>query len=280
MSAPGRISRLVGVEVLKVTGGRTIKIGLLAVAAVAAFTAWGHEPADHEETAWAVAKKSFGAGLWAAEIFLLVAGTTALAGETAMGTLKMILPHAYRRSDWVAAKAIVLVGEAILLLATAMATALVAGMLSGGLSDVVQHFEADFSGAAAADKVLHSSSEMYGHLFHSALVALASLAATALLGLFISCVFDAVIPALSAGFLLFLGFKSAGTLFGASPDLLKKIYASYPGEMLEKLGKLGRGLSERWDAELFGRGLGLAAIVMGGCLLLGLIVFSRRDLQA
>ena len=92
--------------------------------------------------------------------------------------------------------------------------------------------------------------------------------------------FDAVIPALSAGFLLFLGFKSAGTLFGASPDLLKKIYASYPGDMLASLAKVGRGLSERWNPDLFSTGLTLAGIVAAASLILGLVVFSRRDLHA
>ena len=275
---PARVARLVGVETLKVLGGRMVKIGVLAVAAVAALTAWAHE-AVPDETAWTVAAKSFGAGLWAAEIFLLVAGTTAIAGETATGTLKMILPHAYRRSDWVAAKAIMLAGQAVLLLVTALAASLVAGWLSGGLSAVTQHFEPGF-GSEAHEETLHAAREMWGNFGASASVALASLLATAWLGLAISCVFDAVIPALSAGFLLFLGFKSAGTLFGASPELLAKIYASYPGEMLEKMGKLGRGLAERWDPDLLSKGLLLAAIVGAASVVLGLIVFSRRDLQS
>ena len=278
MSAPARISRLVGVEVLKVLGGRTVKIGVLAVAAVAGLVAWGHEPMP-DETAWTVTAKAFSAGLWVAEIFLLVAGTTAIAGETAMGTLKMILPHAYRRSDWVAAKAIVLAMQAVLLLATALLVALAAGWLSGGLSDITQHNDAGF-GSEATTTLLHGASEMWNNLATTAGVALASLLATGLLGLAISCVFDAVIPALSAGFLLFLGFKSAGTVLGASPELMKKIYASYPGEMLVSLAKVGRGLSERWNPELFTKGLVLAGIVAGASLLLGLIVFSRRDLQA
>ena len=276
--AVARVARLVGVETLKVLGGRTIKIGVLAVAAVVAFTAWGHEKLA-DETAWTVAAKAFGAGLWAAEIFLLVAGTTAIAGETAMGTLKMILPHAYRRSDWIAAKAVVIAGQALVLLATAGIAAVVSGCLSGGLSDVTQHWAEGF-GTAARVEVLHGAGEMTSHLASSAVVALASLVATGLLGLAISCLFDSVIPALSAGFLLFLGFKSAGTLFGASSELLEKIYASYPGAMLDKVQVIGRGIAEKWDPELLPRGLFLSAVVAAASLLVGLVVFSRRDLQA
>jgi len=279
MSGPfARWSRLVGVEVLKVWGAKTFKIGLLAVAAVTAFTAWSHE-ATAEETAWTVVSQAFGAGLWAAEIFLLVAGTTAIAGETAQGTLKMILPHAYRRADWIVAKGAVLAGQAVLLLVVALAVALVGGMLSGGLGDVTQTIDATFGGEGRVD-VLHSGAEMRGLLASSATVALASLVATGLLGLLVSCLFDGVVPALSTGFLLFLGGKSAGAVFGASPELLSKIYASYPSEMLTRLEKLGRGFAERWNDELFARGLTLAAIVAGGSLLVSLVVFTRRDLQS
>lgn len=92
MSAPlARIGRLVHVEAQKVLGGRTLRYGVLAVAAVTALTAWTHVTVEGE-TAWTQTAAALGAGLWAAEIFLLVAGTTTIAGETAQGTLKMILP--------------------------------------------------------------------------------------------------------------------------------------------------------------------------------------------
>jgi len=121
---------------------------------------------------------------------------------------------------------------------------------------------------------------MWEHLGASAGVAFASLVATAWLGLAISCLFDGIVPALSTGFLLFLGFKSAGTLFGAGPDVMAKIYAWYPGEMLTRLEKLGKGLGERWNETYLPRALRLSAMVCAGSLLVSLGIFSRRDLQS
>jgi hypothetical protein len=276
--AMGRLGRLLSVETQKVLGGRTLRFGLLAVLLVSALVAWTHDPTN-EETGWTVAAGVLAAGLWAAEIFLLVAGTTAIAGETAHGTLKMILPHAYRRSDWIFAKAALLAAQALLLLLVAVGAALLGGALRGGLSDVTQTMDASFGGEASTE-VLHSAGEMAGLLAGTASVALASLVATALLGLFLSCLFDGVVPALSAGFLVFLGFKSAGALFGASPAFLERVYAWYPGEMLVRLEKLGRAFNERWNDALLGRGLTLAALVAGASLLLSLLVFSRRDLPS
>jgi hypothetical protein len=276
--ALARLGRLLSVERQKVLGGRTLRFGALAVLAVAALTWLTHDRTD-EETAWTVASSVLSAGLWAAEIFLLVAGTTAIAGETAQGTLKMILPHAYRRSDWILAKAATLALLALVLLAVAGGAALLAGALSGGLADVTQTIDATFGGEARTE-VLRSSGEMWGLLAGSAAVAGASLVATALLGLLLSCLFDGVVPALSAGFLVFLGIKSAGALFGASQSVLERIWAWYPGEMLVRVEKLGRGFSERWNETLMPRGLLLAAAVAAGSVLLSLVVFGRRDLQS
>jgi len=273
-----RIGRLLSVERQKVVGGRTLRLGALAVLGVAGL-AWFSHDTTSEETAWTLTSSVLAAGLWAAEIFLLVAGTTAIAGESAQGTLKMILPHAYRRSDWIVAKALTLTGMAALLLVVALGAALLAGALSGGLSDVTQTIPAAFGGEARVE-VLRPASEMWGLLAGSAVVAGAALAATALLGLLLSCLFEGVVPALSAGFLVFLGIKSAGALFGASQSVLERIYAWYPGEMLVRVEKLGRGFAERWNETLLPRGLALSAIVATASVVLALAIFGRRDLQS
>jgi ABC-type transport system involved in multi-copper enzyme maturation permease subunit len=278
MNLVTRIGRLLRVETQKVLGGRTLKIGLLAVAAVTALTAWTHEPLE-QETGWTVLATALAAGLWAAEIFLLVAGTTAIAGETGQGTLKMILPHAYRRSDWIVAKALILAAQACVMLAVAVGVAWAFAKFGLGLGDVTQKDEFSFD-AIPKITVLRSAGEMGGFFLDSTGAALGSLIATAWVGLLISCVFDSVVPALSSGFLLFLGVKSAGALFGASPELMKKIYATYPGEMLTRVEKLGRGLAEMWSPTMGARGLLLAAIVGVASVLLGLAIFSRRDLQS
>lgn len=279
MNFLARIGRLVRVELQKVLGGRGLLVGLVAVAAVTALTAWTHASSGVEETPWTRVAAAIGAGLWAAEIFLLVAGTTTIAGEIAGGTLKMILPHAYRRSDWIFAKALVLAAQATALLLATVTLAVAWGALSGGLGDVTQSLELEGMGPAATD-TLHTAGEMTSHLAAATAVALASLVATAWLGLLVSCLFDAVVPAVSTGFLLFLGFKSAGALFGAGPDVLASIYAWYPGEMLTRLEKLGRGLAERWNDVLAPQGLRHAALVGVGAIAGALLLFTRRDLHA
>ena len=278
MNALARVGRLVRVEAHKVLGGRGLSVGLVAVAAVTALTGWTHAPDSAYETAWTRTAAALGAGLWAAEIFLLVAGTTAIAGETAGGTLKMILPHAYRRSEWIAAKALVLAAQAVALLATAVLVATVCGALGGGLGDVTR--TSDEPGLELPPETLQTAATMTGHLAQSALVSLAALITTAWLGLLVSCLFDAVVPAVSTGFLLFLGFKSAGTLFGAGPEVLEAIYAWYPGAMLDRLEDLGKALNEGWREGLAGRGLRLSAIVATVSVAASLFVFTRRDLQS
>src|SRR5262245_13054850 len=77
-----RIWRLVGVEAIKVLGGRTLLMGVLSVAAVTGLAAWLHE-AGREDTAWTVSATAFSAGLWGAEIFL--GGLRAAAGGGGRG---------------------------------------------------------------------------------------------------------------------------------------------------------------------------------------------------
>ena len=259
-----RLGRLLHVEAQKVLGGRALKIGLVAVAAVTALTAWTHDPTA-DETGWTLLSTALAAGLWAAEIFLLVAGTTSIAGETGQGTLKMILPHAYRRSDWIVAKALILAAQAVVMLAAAVGVAWAFAKFGPGLADVTQQDDLAFSDVPKY-VVLRTSGEMNGFFLDSVAVSLGSLVATAWVGLLISCVFD--------------GVKSAGALFGASPELLAKIYATYPGEMLSRVEKLGRGFAEKWYPEMGAEGLGLAAMVGVASVILGAAVFARRDLQS
>jgi hypothetical protein len=277
MSALRRIARLVGVEATKARSGRLLWLGLAATMGVTLLAATTHEKTT-AETVWSALSLATGAGLWSAEIFLLVAGSTAIAGETGQGTLKMILPHAYRRSDWIAAKAVVLAAQALLFLAGIAAVCVVYAWASGGFADVTQD-DAEFGGPTRV-KVIHDAAEMGGLLLSSGAAALASLVATALLGLLVSCLFDGVVPALCAGFLLFFGLRSADVVFGASREFLADVYAWFPREMLTLVEKLGRGLSEDWNAALLPRALWLSAAVAAGSLLLSLAVFTRRDLRS
>ncbi len=277
MAALARIRTLVGVEVAKALGGKTLKVGLVATVLLTALFAWNVDRNKYE-SAWTTTARSMNGGLFVAEIFLLVAGATAIAGESAQGTLKMILPHAYRRSDWVAAKAIVLAGQAVAFLLAAGLAAVAAGLLSGGYGDVVR---VDDTGIGRGVDLLHQSGEMGGYLLQTLGAALASLVATAALGLLVSCVFDSVVPALSAAFLVVLGAKSAGTVFAAGQDVTSKIYSTYPSGMLSDLAKMDNALDTAvWNADALSTTLRLSGIVVAASLVIALVVFSRRDLQS
>ena len=96
------------------------------------------------------------------------------------------------------------------MLVTAIAT-LHAGVVEG-LGDVVKEIPAGFGEDEGSVEVFQTAEVMRSHLLDLALAGLASLAATSLIGLFFSTLFDSVVPALSASFLLFLGLESADDL--------------------------------------------------------------------
>jgi hypothetical protein len=280
MSTPARIARLAGLETWKAFRGSILRFGIAAVAVIGTWRAVVHEPVPRE-TGWSVASLALETGVLVAQVFLVVLGTTAIAGETSQGTLKMVLPFAYRRSDWVAGKALALLVAAGALLAVATAVALVAGASGRGLGDVLQEIPPEFGSTEAATyRVQQPASEMASHFAGAVAASFASLVATGLVCLFLSSVLDSVVFALSAGFLVFLGLHLAGTLLGASRDVLAKVYAWYPGEMLTLTEKLGRGFSEGWNPALLPSGLRLSAATAVGALLLSLLAFSRRDLRS
>lgn len=274
----GRVVRLIGIERTKLVRSRLYLFGLGAAALVTLLAGLTHEPIEGE-TGWTVAATTLGSGTWAAELFLLVLGATSIAGEVGQGTLKMILPHAYKRSEWIAAKAVVLV------LAAATFTLLIAvvsvahAASTADLGDVVKEGLAGFPGEEIPDEVFQTAAVMRSHLQDAILSGFFALAATALLGLFFSSLFDSVVPALSAAFLLFLGLKSADVLLGLSRDVQAYIYASYPAELRAWTAKLGQGLNETWDAAWLRAGVIRAALTGAVAWLFAIAWFSRRDLH-
>ncbi len=278
LGSASRLTRLLGIEWLKLRKGRLFKVGLGAAAVVTLLSGLTLEPLDGS-TGWTVAAHTLGTGFWVAEVFLLVLGATALAGELGQGTLKMILPHAYRRSEWVAAKALVLAFAGLLFASVVLVVSLGHAHFGEGLGDVVKELPPGFGEEEGRREVFLTAGVMGSHLKDAVLVGLASLIASALLGLFFSSLCDSVVPALSGTFLLFLGLKSADVLLGLSRDVLLKIYAWYPERLREVTGKLGRGLNEHWDEAMPERGLLLAVTAGAVAWLLAVALFSRRDLH-
>jgi len=268
-----RLARLVGVEWLKMRRNRLFQAGLLASAAVTLLAALTHDKLP-QETGWTLASASLGAGQIAAEVFLLVLGATALAGEATGGTMKMLLPHAYRRSDWIVAKTVVLLIVAVCFAVVVTVVAVGHAGWKEGLGDVMR--EPMFGEAPEA---FQTADVMGGHLADTLLSGLAALAATALLGLFVSSLFDGVVAALCVAFLLFAGLEFTNVVLSLPRETLQSIYAWYPAELRTLTGKLGRVLNERWDEALFPEGLRLALLTAWTALLLGVGLFSRRDLQ-
>jgi ABC-type transport system involved in multi-copper enzyme maturation permease subunit len=272
-----RLRILIGVEWLKVRRGRLLRTGLLVAAAATALAAATHAPVANE-SGWTRAANAMGVGFWTAEILVLVLGATMVAGEMSQGTLKMILPHAYRRAEWIAAKATVLLVCAVIfaLVVCVLATGWTA--FDGGLGDVTRVAPTGF-GSKDKVEVFQHAAVMRAHLAETALAATASLVASALVGLLLSCVFQSLVPALSASFLVFAALKTGDVFLGFSPAVLRAIYAHPPDAMRRLTENLGRALNESWDARWLGRGLRLSLWTSTLGLLASLRLFGRRDLH-
>jgi len=273
-----RLLRLAGVEWLKTRRSRLFQVGLAGTALVTLLAGLAHESLPGE-TGWTLATASLGTGSISAEVLLLVLGATALAGEATGGTMKMLLPHAYRRSDWILAKALVLLLVALCFAMVVAGVALGHAALTEGLGDVTRELEPMFGEETGTTETVQAAATMRGHLQDTLLCGLAALAATALLGLCVSALFDGVVAALCVAFLLFAGLEFADVVLSLPREALQDIYAWYPAEMRSLAGKLGRALSERWDDALFPEGVRLALLVGATSLLLGAAVFARRDLH-
>jgi hypothetical protein len=272
-----RIGVLVGVEWLKLRRGRLLKAGLVVAVLGTLLTAWTYEPLK-ADCGWTIAAHSLRAGFWTAEILLIVLGATMIAGELGQGTMKMVLPHAYHRPEWVAAKTIVLVAAAALFLLAVTATGLLHAAAAHGLGDGVKVKAAGFD-TPATEKVHRTAAELGGYLKSFVLAAGGSLAASALLGLLLSCLFDTLVPALSAAFLLFVALKMGDLLLGFSPAVLEAIYAQVPDDLRELTIKIGQGYDRTWNEGLLDVGLHLSLLTGGLALLASMRLFGRRDLH-
>ncbi len=273
-----RLWRLIRVEWSKLWRSRLFRVGLLAAAGITLLAAVTHEPMA-EESGWALATRAMGAGFWAAELLVLVLGATTISGELAQGTLKMILPHAYRRSEWIAAKAIVLVSAAVLFALVVLIVSVGHTSATMGFGDITKAIPAGFGEEDGSVEVFRTAAVMSDHLQDVWVSALVSLMASALLGLLFSSVFSSVVPALSATFLLFLGVKSADVLLGVPRRVMEHVHATYPEQLREWLIPLGRGINERWDPLTLANGLWVALLTGAVAWLLALCLFERRDLH-
>ncbi|MDA1195552.1 MAG: hypothetical protein O2894_10265 [Planctomycetota bacterium] len=272
-----RLATLIGVEWLKVRKGRLLRTGLLVAAGATLLAGLTYEAAP-SESGWTRAAHVLGVGFWTAEILVLVLGATLVAGEISQSTMKMILPHAYRRAEWVAAKATVLVGCAALFGLTVAVVGVVHTTIDAGLDDIVREAVAGFGGEEEV-KVFQTADVMRGRMHDLILAAGASLVASALVGLLLSCLFQGLVPALSASFLVFAALKTGDIFLGFTRRTLEGIYAHYPDELRRLTENFGRALSESWDDTLVTTGLTLALLTSATALLVSLRIFGRRDLH-
>lgn len=275
-AAVARVGRLLGIEIRKLAGNRLVRVGLLGTAAVAALAGLTHEPLPRE-TAWGIVTAVLGAGFAAAQVFVLVLGAIAIAGEASQGTLKMILPHAYRRSDWVLAKGGALAVTALVFAALAALVAIVGGLLTGPLGDVT--LTAEGFGDEVLVTVHAAGADMRAHLLDTILAQALALCAVGALGLTVSCLLPSVVGALCSAFLAFAVLKLGDLVLGLDADTLRRVFLWPPERLREVTLKLGQGLSEAWDARLPSVSLLLSAACAALCVLLAIRSFSRRDLH-
>lgn len=276
--AAARLRTLIGVEWLKLSRGRLLRVGLAVAGIATLLVSLTYEPVKEETTGWTQAASSLGVGFWTAEILLFVLGATAIAGEISQGTLKMILPHAYRRAEWISAKAIVLLAAAVLFALVVAVVGVAHTSLDVGLGDVTREAPAGF-GEDDTIEVFETAAVMRGRLLETALASAASLAASALVGLLLSCVFHGLVPALSASFLVFAALKTGKAFLGLAPSTLAAIYAHYPDELRRLTEQFGRAVNDSWDESLLPGALHLAMLTGGVALLASLRLFGRRDLH-
>jgi hypothetical protein len=209
---------------------------------------------------------------------VLVLGATLVAGEISQSTMKMILPHAYRRAEWIAAKATVLILCAVLFAVVVAGVGIGHTLFDTGLDDVTREAVAGFGGDEETT-VFQTVAEMRGRILAMLAAATASLIASALVGLLLSCVFHSLVPALSASFLVFAALKTGDIFLGFSKKTLASIYAYYPDKLRRLTENFGRALSESWDDTLLPTGLHLALLTSVLGLLVSLRLFGRRDLH-
>ncbi|MFV1959648.1 MAG: hypothetical protein ACC662_09580, partial [Planctomycetota bacterium] len=271
-----RLRRLLPVEAVKLLSRPLFLTGLGGAVAIALLAALTYELIPGA-TGWARAVHALGAGQWAAEVFLLVLGATAIAGEASTGTLKMMLPHAYRRSDWILAKACVLLFAALVLTVLVTGVSVAYAAATDGLGPVMQ--EPLYEGAEAPPDVFATATVMREHLGEAILASLGAAMVTALLGLFLSTLFEGVVGALSVAFLFFAGLRFADVLLGLPTETLQAIYTWHPQELRTITSKLARGFSERWDRAILPAGLALALVTGAAMVLLAVRTFARRDLH-
>lgn len=278
VQAVTRVIRLATIEARKLVRGRLLRVGLLATAGLTLLAALTYD-AVPGATGWTRAAHGLGVGQWISDVFLLVLGATALAGEATGGTLKMMLPHAYRRSDWILAKAVVLIIAAAAFAVVAAGSSLIPAALQDGLGNV--ETEPLFGESADHVEVFAPANRMWNHILVTTLAGAASGAAMAIVGLFLSTLFDGVVASLSTAFLMFAGIRLADVLLAIPrEDLIHHLFAWPPVQLREVLGKLGRGLSERWDPALLPTALGLSAVTSVLLILVATRVFQVRDVHA
>lgn len=276
--ALARQGRLLAVEALKVRRGFLFRIGLLATAGATLLTGLTHDALPHE-SGWTLASHTSGAGFFAAEVFLLVLGATALSGESTGGTLKMILPHAYLRSDWILAKALLLVAVAAVFALAASTAALAHAAVVEGLGDVTREAEPGFDDAAPKVEVFQTAATMRSHVADTLVASFGALVATGLVGLLLSSVFAGVVSSLCAAFLAYGALRYGDLVLQLPREALQRVYAWYPTQLRDLTASLGRGINERWDGALLPAGLLWAAATGTFAVLLAIVVFDRRDLQ-
>ncbi len=276
---PGAVRRvltLARIEASKLRRARLLRLGLPACVGLTLLSGLTHEPLP-AETGWSAAAGMLGAGFATAQIFVLVLGATSIAGEASQGTLKMILPHAYRRSDWVLAKALALSAAAATLGAAVLATALLRVAATQGFGDVTLRAEG-FGGEPIVS--VHATAEvMRGHLAATALAQGGALLGTLALGLLLSCVVTNVVGALSSAFLAFAALRLSDLVLALDQDTLRRLFTWAPERLREVTGKLGQGLSEGWEERLPAASLLLTAATVAALLLLATRAFSRKDLH-
>jgi ABC-2 type transport system permease protein len=212
------------------------------------------------------------AGLFFSAVVVLLHAATLIAGERTAGTLRLVLVRPVSRGDLLIAKALSLLGLAIVLVALTALTGWIIGLTTGGYRGYIDvRYGMELRG--------HGAGDLRSAALSTLLLAPLALFAVATFGLFLSSLFESAAAAVIAATLTGIGIAVATFLLPEGSGIW--VFTSHVDRYATAFGDLAKGIS--------GPGFGTRLLLPGllvpaGTTLVFLvgarIIFARRDVHS
>jgi ABC-2 type transport system permease protein len=228
----------------------------------ARFKAFG----DEMENGFAYLSISATYSLFLIAFLTFIIAASSLSGEYASGLLRMYLTRPFSRLAWYLNRSLFLCLAILLLVLLDALT----GLCMGGMGFTFQDAaDPELQGPKFAAKALAwSTVESYFLSF----VALSALAST---GLFLSTLFRSPVPAISTAAGIFFFLEGVRHVF--MEPAASYILTKYTSEPLKHLSLVAQGISEYRAPDSFAKALAIPLAYFLLTNILGLLIFTRRD---